>query len=126
MPQPRKIKRNLPEAQARLIAQQLKILRKKRGITQAQLAEKVGLTQNAIASYETGRINLVDVTLFDLVETLNASADELLGMKTKKVATQNMSLRLIKRMNAIDALPETKKKHVLKVLDDTLKANTRA
>ena len=126
MPQPRKIKRNLPEAQARLIAQQLKTLRKKRGITQAQLAEKIGLTQNAIASYETGRINLVDVTLFDLAETLNASADELLGMKTKKIATKNMSLRLIKRMNAIDALPEPKKKHVLKVLDDTLKANTRA
>jgi transcriptional regulator with XRE-family HTH domain len=126
MPQPRKTQRNLPKAQTQLITQQLKTLRKKRGMTQVQLAEKIGLTQAAIASYESGRIRILDITLIDLAKALNVSTDELLGIKTAKTATKDMSLRLIKRMNAIDTLPEATKKYVIKFLDNTINANIRA
>ena len=126
MPQPRKVQRNLPEVHAQLIAQQLKTLRRKQGLTQTQLAEKIGLTQAAIASYESGRIQLVDVVLFDLAKVLNATTDELLGVKPTKAATKDLSLRLIKRMHTIEAMPEISKKHILKTLDDSIKANKRA
>ena len=89
------------------------------------MAEKVGLTQNAIAAYEVGRVHIVDVTLVDLAKALNVSADELLGVKTTKTATKDMSLRLTKRMNAIDKLPEATKKRVLKTIDDCIVANKR-
>jgi len=126
MPQPRKIKRDIHETQTQIIARQLKTLRKKQGLTQVQLAEKVGLTQNAIAAYEVGRVHIVDVTLVDLAKALKVSTDELLGVKTTKVQTKNMSLRLMKRMHAIDALPEPTKKYILKTIDDGIKANKRA
>ena len=125
MPQPRKIQRNTHKVQTKIIAQQLKSLRKKQGLTQIQLAEKVGLTQNAVASYETGRVHIVDVTLVDLAKALNVSTDELLGVKITKNPIKSLSLRLIKRMYAIEAMPEISKKHILKTLDDSIKANKR-
>jgi len=126
MPQPRKIKQIIPEEQTQLIANQLKWLRKKRGLTQTALGEKIGVTQKTIAAYESGNVRIFDITLIDLAKALNVSADELLGIKSTKTVTKDMSLRLIKRMNTIDALPEITKKYVLKVLDDTIKANIRA
>ena len=126
MPQPRKIKLNSQEEQTQLIARQLKLLRKKRGLTQSELANKVGLTLTAIAAYEVGRVHIADVTLVDIAKALNVSADELLGLKIKKSTLDDISLRLIKRMIIIEALPETNKKRVLKTLDDSIKANKRA
>ena len=126
MPQPRKIKQSVHELQTQIIARQLKTLRKKRGLTQDQLAEKVGLTQAAISSYESGRIRILDVILIDIAKALNISADELLGVKHTKTATKDLSLRLIKRMYVIEAMPEIAKKHILKTLDDSIKANKLA
>lgn len=116
----------MPEEQTQHIAYQLKFLRKKRGLTQTELAEQIGLTQKAIAAYEAGRVRILDVTLIDIAKVLKVSTDELLGMKSTKTATKDISLRLVKRMNAIEALPEASKKHIIKVLDDSIKANKRA
>lgn len=125
MPQPRKIKQFVPEEQTQRIANQLRLLRKKCGLTQTALGEKIGVSQKTIAAYESGHVRIFDITLIDLAKALNVSTDELLGVKTTKTATKDISLRLIKRMNTIDALPEATKKHVIKVLDDTIKANVR-
>jgi transcriptional regulator with XRE-family HTH domain len=126
MPTPRKIKQFVPEEQTQRIASQIRLLRKKNGLTQTMLGEKVGVTQKTIAAYESGNVRIFDITLIDLARALSVSIDELLGVKTTKTVTKDMSLRLIKRMNAIDALPEITKKHVLKVLDEIIKANKRA
>jgi transcriptional regulator with XRE-family HTH domain len=125
MPQPRKVQQNIHEAQTQIIARQLKLLRKKQGLTQAELAEKVGLSLTAIAAYEAGRVHIVDVTLVDITKALNVSADELLGLKIKKGPLDNISLRLIKRMMIIEALSEASKKHILKIIDDSIIANKR-
>lgn len=51
----------------------LKKFREKAGITQAQLAEKVGMTQGAIAHYENGRRKPGLSECRALVAALNAS-----------------------------------------------------
>jgi len=126
MPQPRKIKQPVPEKQISLIANQLRLLRKKRGLTQTELGEKTGITQKAIAAYESGRVRILDVTLVDLAKALNVSTDELLGVKPTKPLTKDISLRLIQRMYAIDRLPASAKKHILKSIDNSIKANRQA
>ena len=123
MPKPRK---SPIQSDTKMLGKNVQTYRKKRGLVQKELAEKIGVTREAVAAYESGRGRMVDVTLIDIAKALSVSTDELLGIKMTKSASKDMSLRLIKRMNAIDALPEPKKKHVLKVLDDTLKANSRA
>ncbi|MDO5329047.1 MAG: helix-turn-helix transcriptional regulator [Coriobacteriia bacterium] len=57
----------------------LKSLRRKNDLTQDQLAEKVGLSQNTIAAYETrGRMPRPDMRV-KLCEALNCSESELFG-----------------------------------------------
>jgi len=122
MPAPRKIQRNIYEVRTKNIAQQLKTLRKKRGLTQIQLAEQLGLTQAAIASYESGRIHIVDVVLIDLAKALNVSADELLGIKKNKPTLPEIGLRFLKRILTIENFPEIQKKRILRNLDDAIVA----
>jgi transcriptional regulator with XRE-family HTH domain len=107
-----------------MIGRRLQIIRKKRGLTQKKLAEKIGLTREAIAAYETGRVHLMDITLIDLVTVLRVSSDEILGLKNT-IIEEPISRRLVKRMMIIESLPESIKKHILRTLDDIIKANTR-
>ena len=57
----------------------IKTLRKKRGLTQQQLAEKLGITDKAVSKWERG-LGIPDVlTINELANTLNIDADNLLA-----------------------------------------------
>ncbi len=61
----------------------LKALRLKRNLTQAQLAQKLGLTKSVISAYETGlRMPSYDV-LINISRTFEVSTDYLLGQELK-------------------------------------------
>lgn len=58
----------------------LKTLRIKEGFTQAQLAQKLGLTKSVISAYETGlRLPSYDV-LIHIAKIFNVSTDYMLGL----------------------------------------------
>jgi hypothetical protein len=78
-----------------------------------------------VASYVSGRAHLLDTTLLDLAAVLRVSTDEILGIKHNTPETQAVSRRWAKRMLIIESLPESIKKHILRTLDDIIKANTR-
>ncbi|WP_346683909.1 helix-turn-helix domain-containing protein [Anaerostipes butyraticus] len=62
----------------------LKTLRLKRNMTQAQLAQKLGLTKSVISAYETGlRLPSYDV-LIHIAQIYNVSTDYLLGLENKQ------------------------------------------
>ena len=63
-------------------------LRKTHGLTQAQLAESLGLTQQMIASYEVGRRRVPVSLLPALATTLAVSIEALLGQKTRAPANE--------------------------------------
>ena len=102
----------------------LQNIRKRRGLTQKELAEKIGLTREAIASYESGRAHILDITLIDLSSALRVSADEILGLKRGENADTTINRRWSKRLTILDSLPESIRKHILRTLDDLIKANT--
>ena len=61
----------------------LKTLRLKRSMTQAQLAQKLGLTKSVISAYETGlRLPSYDV-LIHIAKIYNVSTDYLLGLENR-------------------------------------------
>lgn len=61
----------------------LKTLRLKKNLTQAELAQKLGLTKSVISAYETGlRLPSYDV-LIHIAKILNVTTDYLLGMEQK-------------------------------------------
>lgn len=62
----------------------LKTLRLKGNFTQAQLAQKLGLTKSVISAYETGlRLPSYD-TLIHIAKIFNVSTDHLLGLEHKR------------------------------------------
>jgi len=124
MPKARKKPRPLSENRLIEIGENLQAIRKRRGLTQKELAERIGLTREAVAAYEAGRIHLIDTTILDIAENLRVSANQILGLEQKSSDTAIISRRWAKRIAVIESLPEPVKKHILRVLDDVIKANT--
>lgn len=60
-----------------LLGRQLKYLRRQKNLTQAQLAEKVGLSVNYVSQIETGIANPKVKTLFTIAQGLNVEIKEL-------------------------------------------------
>lgn len=62
----------------------LKTLRLKENMTQANLAQKLGLTKSVISAYETGlRLPSYDI-LIHIARIFNVSTDYLLGLENKR------------------------------------------
>ena len=104
------------------IGERIANLRKAQGITQKELAEKIGVTRTVITDYERGRVRIYDEMLARLAQALGISADELLGLR-KPEETGNQSLRLTRRLRELEELPEAKRKKILSTLDDLIRAN---
>ena len=58
-------------------AENVKALRKKLSMTQAELAEKVSITQSAVSMYEAETAAPNPVTLVKLAKALNVTVEEL-------------------------------------------------
>lgn len=94
----------------------LKTLRKERGLSQQELAERIGVHKNAICNYEQDkRIPTADV-IYSVAILFNVSADYLLGLDRPKMLPiegltqkQEMILTTLAIEFRSDALKRTKK-----------------
>lgn len=59
--------------------ERLRARREELGMTQSDLARKIGLTSQAVSAYENGVKNANDIVLTALADALDCSADYLLG-----------------------------------------------
>lgn len=64
------------------LGQNISMLRKKRGLSQAQLAEKLDIGTSTLGMYETDKREPSYETLLNIANFFNKSVDELLGRKT--------------------------------------------
>lgn len=99
-------------------------LRRERGLSQAEVAEALELTQALVSNYEQGTRRLHADLVVRFAEFYEVSADDLLGMKanrkTKKNAKTDLGLHLLKRMQKIQNLPKQRQKEVLRSIDFVL------
>jgi XRE family transcriptional regulator, regulator of sulfur utilization len=122
MPTPRKTVAPTSQSVISQIAKRIVSFRKTRGLTQAQLADIVGISRNLLANYEMGRTHLTDDSIIRLASALRVSADELLGIKGSDATTASVpSVRLVRRMQKIALLPQADQKVILKTIDTYLK-----
>lgn len=103
------------------IGQRLARLRKERGYTQVELAEKTGTRQVLISAYETDRAALSAEMAVRFALALEVSTDELLHPNVKKRSTAKPSLKVMRRLEQIEKLPENKQAFVLSALDSILR-----
>jgi transcriptional regulator with XRE-family HTH domain len=106
-------------------------LRKARSITQVQLAEKLGISQQTLQSYECGR-RRVPVSAMPLVaQHLAVSLDELFDSQPKEAAKSAPAKRgplpqWQQQLQRIGTLPRAKQQVVMQMLDGVLSAEATA
>lgn len=118
---PRRAKQLTLPDQLETIGQRLARIRKEKGYTQIELAEKVGLVQAMISDYEVGKLRVLGETAIQLAKALGISTDELLGLKKIKSNGKKLTSRLRRRMDQIQTLPPHKQKTLLTTIDAFIK-----
>jgi transcriptional regulator with XRE-family HTH domain len=107
------------------LGQRLARVRKERGYTQVELAEKIGIIQSLISDYETDRLRLTAEMAVRFALALDVSTDELLHPKAKKKNGKKPSLKIARRMEQIEKLPPRQQTVVLTALDSILRGAAR-
>jgi len=104
------------------LGQQLKLLRKQKGISQGILGKRIGTSVRAICSYERDECEPPVQTLMALAKELGTTMDDLLGAATTQEPQTGMPRRWLRRVEKIQDLPENKQKALLQILDMALKS----
>ena len=97
-------------------------LRKERGWTQVELAERLGITQTLLSDYERGKLRLNADMIVRLANALETTTDELLQPKgSRPPLRRKPSLRVQRRLEKIEKLPPHQQNYLLKTIDGFLK-----
>ena len=106
----------------KLIGRRLQDLRKQRGLTQVELAEKLGINQSLVSQYERGELRLHGALVAAFATVFAVSSDQVLGLE--RAEDQGGLLRdrrFLRRIQKIDQLSKRHKQALLKSLDMLLK-----
>ena len=114
----------------RALGRRLAQLRKQHGLSQEELARRVGTNQVVVSGYENGKLRLFAETAVRFARALDISVEELLQV-SKPVAVElphRPSRRLLRRMEKIERLPRRKQIALLTTIDAFLQTtdSTRA
>jgi len=106
------------------LGQRLTRIRKERGLTQVDLADKMGIIQELVSSYERNRLRMHADMVIRFSLALGISTDELLGIRhTQSSKKQNgkLDLKLTRRIKRISTLPSVDQKILLKTIDNFIR-----
>lgn len=99
-------------------------IRKTAGLSQDELAERIGASQPVISRFEKGQRKMYDDILTALAEALDVTPNDILGIepcKPVKTDESNLSRRLVQRMKQIEGLPRRAQDKVMATLELALK-----
>lgn len=115
---PRAVDRTTTQDQGDSIGARIAALRKERGLTQKELAERLAITQPVVSDYEHDVIRLPADVVVAIAKTLDVSTDALLGLKPEpRSAAGVRNRRLSRRLQAIEALPKRDQEALLRTID---------
>ena len=103
-------------AEEKALGRRLSELRKRRGKTQTEIAQALGVDQSLVSSYERGRIRPNPQALVIMSTVLRTSVDQLLGLKPVEGDT-TLERRLTRRMEKIARLPKRDQQALIRTID---------
>lgn len=121
MPRKRTLKLAPLDYGTEAVGQRIARIRKERGLTQVELAEKIGIIQSLISDYETDRLRLSAEMAVRFALALDVTTDDLLQPKLKRTSAKKPSLKVMRRVEQIESLPPRKQAVVLSALDSILR-----
>jgi len=117
MPQPPKYQLADIDIDVSAIGKNIAKLRKKRGLTQKVLAQRIGIQQSLLSHYENGRLKLSAEMIIQIAKALEFSTDKILGLHPISADSPDIRPSLLKRMQKIDGLPLNERRALLKTID---------
>lgn len=107
------------------LGQRIASARRDADLTQQQLAERLGIPQPQLASYEVGRRRMPVSMLPRLARALKAPIDSLVDDETSSSAASSRTRRgppsrLEQQLERISQLPKARQKFVVEMLDTVL------
>ncbi len=103
--------------QQETIGKRLARLRKERGITQVELAAKLGVAQPMISDYERSELRLHGQLIVELTRIFDVSADELLGLETPRTPAAVRDRRLLRRLPQLARLTRRDQQAIFPTID---------
>jgi transcriptional regulator with XRE-family HTH domain len=100
---------------------QLKKIRKSKGLTQCELASLSDMSQRVIAHYETVAKNPPADRLIALASSLNISIDALLGIEDIEFDDTEISFKALKNARLVEKLPADAQNDIYKHISDLAK-----
>ena len=107
------------EAFYKALGQRIAEARKAQGITQVQLAEMLGVSQQTVAHYEGGRLRLAASMIPAIANAIGTTVIDLMGESTapKPKSKRGPKSRLEQQIEQIHLLPRSKQKFISEMLD---------
>jgi transcriptional regulator with XRE-family HTH domain len=97
--------------------QRLHTLREQAGLSQQQLADRIGLSQRAYAYWERHPVALRPDQLLSLAQALNVSVDDLVGTNGKKKRGAGPTGKMKQLFEAASRLPRSQQQKIAAVLE---------
>lgn len=91
-------------------------LRQQAGLSQQQVAEKLGMSQRAYSHWERQPVALRPEQLQQLAQALNVSLDELIGGTATGAKKRGPKSQLEKQLEVVAQLPRSAQQQILKVV----------
>ena len=99
-------------------------MRKAADITQVQMAEILGVSQQTVNSYEVGRRRVPVSALPAIARALAVSIEELIG-EPPKAGKRGPTPKLLQQVERIGRLPKTQQRFVMQMIDTVLAQASR-
>jgi transcriptional regulator with XRE-family HTH domain len=109
-----------------LLGAQIAQLRKARGMTQAELARAIGVSQQAVFAYELGERRPSILLLAKIAKALTVAVEDLIGLSKQAPARKGrLSPRAMRHAERLQALTKTQQRFVIKIIDVLEDSNGR-
>ena len=118
---PRTRKDYVATVDEKTIGKRLRELRLHWGMTQVELAEKLGINQSLVSEYELGTVRIHAALLAAFAKALRASADDILGLEKPKQNGNVNDRRFLRRLEKAKRLSKRDQEVLLRSLDAFLK-----
>ena len=97
----------------KIIGSKIQEIRKQKGLTQEQLAERVNISPHYLSALERGVYNIKLDLLVDILNILNCSADEVF----QDVVNSSSKVKASQLSDKLKALPLTEQRKILGIIN---------
>ena len=105
------------DKRTRAIGYLLAQIRRDRGVTQVELAKKLGISQSRLSQYERGVLRLHGKLIVELAEVLAVTTDELLGFTGGSREAFAVQRRFLRKLQNVDKLSTRDQSVLLRTIE---------